>query len=1078
MASDEDDDAPSIRRPTKRRRKDPSSKCHGIPTTIRALLGHQARILRLGDYIQAIAPSLEFDLKEDPASNQHLNSLMRRLSNTVVSPTNHQDAIKPVFQKVTKPRVETSLLSIVDDVVWSLVVNKKQTQVRNALSQGYVVASETLSNQVTGCFMRPGVMSTHLNSNASFCKSSKLFRVLHAKVGDEIVRFLLLKTSIFVPHETTTTTTGNQQHNNYQLVCGPIPNGRPANATQPNTAGNKSRSHRYLKPHATINRQSMLGSDAFVPKVGLPKDHILNDDAPREQELLSRMIPINDTPSGRKRPKRWNRLKVMGIPICKDIIKGSKKCDYHRLLDRCCPMPDALKNRIHEGEKTLAPKDVATCCTPSGEVFAFLSKALRIVFPLRFWGSSHNLDTFLGVVQTFVNLRRREALPNKTLMNRTRVLDFTWLIGEGSSHKKRKLCRTAHEAATRLVTTVLRWVFNDFIVPLLRSNFISTESEFSGRRVLYYRKPTWALFRSLSLKHLKTKQYKEISAADVKERLQIQKTGCSRLRLLPKATGVRPIATLCKRDNSLLSDGKPAMCPIATDLKPAAKRRKVRHSSNLKPYASSAGSKLKSTNEILRDSLAVLQFEHQNNPQLFGGGLLGLHEFYPRWHEYVSNVQARAPLGKPVQSYFASVDIRRCYDNIVQDRLLELLNGILSEDNYAINRCSLLQSTPERSGIAKRQLKQVCPVETFDIIQRGGILQRSSRDGAVLLDEGTSSVAKKGELMELIREHLQSHVVVTSGRHRDVFLHQRKGIPQGSSLSCFLCNFYYGSLEQDVMGTDAQNQSTEGHVSLLVRIIDDFLLVTTNKALHKSFLQAMRRGNPSLGMTINQEKVFSSINLSLTNDDGTSYQVQRAPDAGLPWCGLLFDTESCGVKLDLSRLACGKAADSLTVARTRKEGEQLRIAMKSFVRPRCYPILFDPSINSRRNIDANFFDLMLICAVKTDAYVASGNMLNSSSRNVDFLLSCIADTILFSLQLIKSRHRMGVQQSTSAPHIDLTKAMALSLGWNAFLLIFQRRRYEWGLIARVKKKLQRCPHSPRVRLVLLERRDHVHVWML
>ena len=95
----------------------------------------------------------------------------------------------------------------------------------------------------------------------------------------------------------------------------------------------------------------------------------------------------------------------------------------------------------------------------------------------------------------------------------------------------------------------MRWVFSDFMNSLLSSVFYVAESKFSGKIVLYYRKPVWALFRSSSMKKLiAQEQYKPRRESHVRQLLAQQQMGLSRLCLLPKETGVRPIATLCKRE--------------------------------------------------------------------------------------------------------------------------------------------------------------------------------------------------------------------------------------------------------------------------------------------------------------------------------------------------------------------------------------------------------------------------------------------------------------------------------------------------------------------------------------------------
>ena len=134
--------------------------------------------------------------------------------------------------------------------------------------------------------------------------------------------------------------------------------------------------------------------------------------------------------------------------------------------------------------------------------------------------------------------------------------------------------------AETLLLCSLRWLIHGYIIPLLRSTFYVTETEFSDKRVLYYRKPVWSVFRSLSMSKLlmlhtgKAKattaennddepirettkqttkkeeqpQYTEITAQEAAARLRTQQMGVSRPRLLPKMTGVRPIAMLCKRE--------------------------------------------------------------------------------------------------------------------------------------------------------------------------------------------------------------------------------------------------------------------------------------------------------------------------------------------------------------------------------------------------------------------------------------------------------------------------------------------------------------------------------------------------
>ena len=68
---------------------------------------------------------------------------------------------------------------------------------------------------------------------------------------------------------------------------------------------------------------------------------------------------------------------------------------------------------------------------------------------------------------------------------------------------------------------------------------------------------------------------------------------------------------------------------------------------------------------------------------------------------------------------------------------------------------------------------------------------------------------------------------------------QREGIAQGSVLSTLLCNIYFGNVEEEllkgVFGSGGPGDG--GEQNLLLRVVDDFMLVTTRKDVAVSFLQ-------------------------------------------------------------------------------------------------------------------------------------------------------------------------------------------------------------------------------------------------
>jgi telomerase reverse transcriptase len=87
---------------------------------------------------------------------------------------------------------------------------------------------------------------------------------------------------------------------------------------------------------------------------------------------------------------------------------------------------------------------------------------------------------------------------------------------------------------------------------------------------------------------------------------------------------------------------------------------------------------------------------------------------------------------------------------------------------------------------------------------------------------------------------------------RDVY-RQRSGISQGSIPSSLLCNIFYAELERTVLG---YSQPTE---SLLMRLTDEFLLITTDSGQATRFLQVMLRGQLTYGVAVNLTKSIGNF---------------------------------------------------------------------------------------------------------------------------------------------------------------------------------------------------------------------------
>ena len=147
-----------------------------------------------------------------------------------------------------------------------------------------------------------------------------------------------------------------------------------------------------------------------------------------------------------------------------------------------------------------------------------------------------------------------------------------------------------------------------------------------------------------------------------------------------------------------------------------------------------------------------------------------------------------------------------------------------------------------------------------------------------------------------MREHVLNNFVKDGGQ----YYRQRVGIPQGSVLSSLLCCLLYAHVEQQCLAplalpklrfpldgverttrdnddnddvnvsnndNDNDNDSNsydERYIGLLLRVIDDFLYVTTSAHAAQRFACAMMNGFEEFGCTANRDKVSSLSSLSFS----------------------------------------------------------------------------------------------------------------------------------------------------------------------------------------------------------------------
>lgn len=270
---------------------------------------------------------------------------------------------------------------------------------------------------------------------------------------------------------------------------------------------------------------------------------------------------------------------------------------------------------------------------------------------------------------------------------------------------------------------------------------------------------------------------------------------------------------------------------------------------------------------------------------------------FPRLAAFKKSLQEQGLANS--QLYFAKVDVQSCFDTIPQERLLSMVESLLSMEAYQTGKH--VEITPlgqlqrlDGEHVNPLPLRRFVPhsgaageAGKFDRLVKEKFVGRKAN--TVFVDTSVQQCETKDDLMQLLREHIERNLVKIGKK----FYRQATGIPQGSVLSSILCNFFYAELEREVLGFALTSDS------LLMRLLDDFCLITTKREHAEGFVQVMHRGNPEYGVSVKAAK--SLANFDVVADNGCPIP-KCVSDVKFPYCGVLIDTCTLEVSRDADRV--------------------------------------------------------------------------------------------------------------------------------------------------------------------------------
>lgn len=656
------------------------------------------------------------------------------------------------------------------------------------------------------------------------------------------------------------------------------------------------------------------------------KDYTLREAELARSEFTSkRKRAMKSSQVSSKTPFLPKRVRDDVYLLVASLRRRHARCPYHALLEHYCP---ATSHSVVGNETSLGAASAIS------EVSAYCRAVINKVFPAEFWGHGdvrdENRRAILRSINTFITLRRYESMSMHDVMQNVRVDAVGWLAGPNVGDQA-KLSRTDFEKRKQLMAELLYYIFDSFLIPLLRGTFHVTESSVHRNQLFYFRHDAWDRLSAPALRSLKETMFEELSPASLKAMMATRALGVSHVRLLPKEKGMRPIINLRRRV------------------------QKLQHGEMVLG---------KSINSILTPAFSALNYEKGRHPEMLGSALFSVDDIFPRLQAFRQSLLTQGLSHAPL--YFAKVDVRACFDTIPQKRLMTLVRRILIADEYRVSRYARSklvggQSEQTPGFGAKPSWKFLTKATAGDqAFNFDGEVEADVSEGrtrTVYVDGVVQKTEFRNAILDLLKEHVESNLVKIGGR----FYRQKEGIPQGSIVSSILCSYVYAELERSVLGFLDDGQT------LLLRLIDDFLVISTQRNVAEAFTRTMHAGVPAFGVQVKAGKSRANFDVSI---NGSS--IARLPEAtSFPYCGLAIDTRTLNITKDNERQRKGNLADSVTVEYSKIPGQSFYRKTLNSLKLQMHAMLLSTNYNSMETVRSNLYHSFAEVAQKSYHYIRS-----------------------------------------------------------------------------------------------------------
>ncbi|XP_039910498.1 telomerase reverse transcriptase isoform X1 [Hirundo rustica] len=364
--------------------------------------------------------------------------------------------------------------------------------------------------------------------------------------------------------------------------------------------------------------------------------------------------------------------------------------------------------------------------------------------------------------------------------------------------------------------------------------------------------------------------------------------------------------------------------------------------------------KMNHYNTQLKNLFSVLKYERTINTHFIGSSVFGKDDIYKTWKQFVTKILES---GVEIPHFYCvKADVSRAYDTIPHNKLVEVISRVLKPEKrtvYCIRRYAVVMVTP--SGRAKRLYKR--HVSTFK------------------------------DFMPDMKQFV-SHLHESASLQNAIVVEQSLTFHETSSS---LFNFFLQTIHNSIL---------EIRKRVLIRLIDDFLLLTPHLMKARTFLRTLTAGIPEYGLLINPNKTV--VNFPVDDIPGCSKFKQLPGCRLIPWCGLLLDIKTLEVYCDYSSYTCTSIRSSLSFNSTAAAGKNMKYKLSAVLKLKCHSLFLDLQINSLRTVLINIYKIFFLQAYRFHACVLQFPFNQQVRKNPHFFLRIISQTASYCYAILKT----------------------------------------------------------------------------